>query len=189
MQGPFSFRNTDEWREQVHRVPWGIPEDQWRRDSFTVSSIMSGLADIEYATYYRDVLSVVRFLLGHTPFKHNLVYASVQLRMPDNTRVYNKMHTEDWWWQTQDKLPEGATIVPILIAKDKTQLTNHHGDLSLWPVYMTIGNLDRATRQSQKRPGLILVGSIPIVKVGKEHRKHLQAQVYHFAMETIFKRM
>ena len=40
------------------------------------------------------------------------------------------MHTEDWWWKTQDKLPDGSTIVPLLIDTDKTILTQHHRDVA-----------------------------------------------------------
>ena len=68
------------------------------------------------------------------------------------------------------------------------KITQHHGDQSLWPVYMTIENLDRSTRRNQKRPSLFLVGLIPIVKTGKKQDKHLQAEVHHTAMEQIFKR-
>ena len=104
-------------------------------------------------------------------------------------RVYTDINTDDWWWELQGQLPVGATVVPIIIATDKTQITQHHGDQSLWPVYMTIGNLDRTTRRSQTRPGFVLVGLIPIVKVEKEHKAHLTAEIYHWAMEKIFKRM
>ena len=38
-----------------------------------------------------------------------------------------------------------------------------HEDQTLWPIYITIENLDAKTRQSQKRPEMLLLGSIPIV--------------------------
>jgi len=33
----------------------------------------------------------------------------------------------DWWWETQEQLPLGATVVLIILASDKTQLTQHTG--------------------------------------------------------------
>ena len=188
MHEGLSFRNADDWLEQLHRIPHGISNDGWTTDEFSITSDVSGLTDIDYNLHYRDVLEVMRFLLGHEPFQDNLVYAPVRVKTLDDVRVYTEMNTGDWWWDIQSQLSVGATVVPILIATDKTQMTQHHGDQSLWPVYMTIGNLDRATRRSQTRPGLVLVGLIPIVKVGKEHRSYLTAETYHWAMEKIFKR-
>ena len=47
----------------------------------------------------------------------------------------------------QKNLPEGATIAPIIIASDKTQLTQFRGDKSAWPVYISIGNIAKAKRR------------------------------------------
>ena len=46
----------------------------------------------------------------------------------------------------QRKLPTGATIAPVIITLDKTQLSNFSGDKSAWPVYLTIGNIEKSTR-------------------------------------------
>lgn len=99
--------------------------------------------------YYRNILNVLRFLLGHGLFKKNLHYAPEQHFTLDGTlRIYNKMHTGKWWWSQQKQLPDGAIIVPLLLATDKTVLIQHHGDLFMWPIYLTIGNLDITTRKS-----------------------------------------
>lgn len=68
------------------------------------------------------------------------------------------MHTGDWWWSPQEQLDEGATIAPLLLVTDKTMLTQHHGDLKMWPVYVTIGNLDISARRNQIRPSMVLLG-------------------------------
>ena len=47
----------------------------------------------------------------------------------------------------QEKLPD---VVPLLIGIDKTVLTQHHGDLSAWPIYMTLGNLDSHSRRPKR---------------------------------------
>ena len=59
--------------------------------------------------------------------------------------------------------PPQATIIPILILSDKTVMSLSHGDQTLWPVYITIGNLNANIRQSQKRSGILLLGFIPII--------------------------
>ena len=43
----------------------------------------------------------------------------------------------------QEGLLEGATVSPIILASDKTKLTAHSGDKQAWPIYLTIGNIDK----------------------------------------------
>ena len=130
---------------------------------------------------------MVEFLLGHRPFANHLSYAPVRQfsGVGDDNRIFNEMHTADWWWRTQSEVPEGATVVPILLATDKTMLTQHHGDESAWPIYITIGNLDRATRRKQTVPGSVLLGFLPVTSEVADDSK---ARVYHAAMELILKR-
>ena len=90
---------------------------------------------------YGNIIHSIEFLLGYPPFGSDLVYGSIRQYNDENKRVYTEIQTGDWWWKTQDQLPEGSTIVPLLIATNKTVLTQHHGDVVAWPVYLTIGNL------------------------------------------------
>ena len=73
------------------------------------------------------------------------------------------MYTGEWWRKQQKKHPLQATIIPILISSDKAVMRFSNGDQTLWPVYITIRNLFAKTRRSQKRPGTLLLGFIPIV--------------------------
>ncbi|KAJ7728556.1 hypothetical protein B0H14DRAFT_3518585 [Mycena olivaceomarginata] len=60
-------------------------------------------------------------------------------------RMYHNMHTGKWWWSTQEEVEKehpGATIIPIIISSDKTQLTVF-GNKTAYPVYMTIGNIPK----------------------------------------------
>ncbi|KAJ3781293.1 hypothetical protein GGU10DRAFT_397449 [Lentinula aff. detonsa] len=60
-------------------------------------------------------------------------------------RLYHDMYTGKWWWSTQKQLEKdkpGATIVPVIIFSDKTQVTLFRNK-SAYPVYLTIGNLPK----------------------------------------------
>ncbi len=100
------------------------------------------------------------------------------------------MHTADWWWTTQQSLIDSgihnATIIPVLLATDKTVLTEHTGDMAQWPVYLTIGNLSHEIRRSRSRPGGIMVGLIPIYKGDSVEVK---MEIYHQTMGMITKGM
>ena len=80
----------------------------------------------------------------------------------------------------QDKLPDGYTVVPIILASDKTHLSRMHGDQNAWPVYITIRNLQRDARRAHSRPGMAILGMTPIVA-----EKEVKAQVYHYALGLI----
>lgn len=64
-----------------------------------------------------------------------------------------------------------------------------HRDETLWPVYIIIGNLDGKTRRSQKRPGILLLGSISIVQERSEDANNkdndLKAKIYHMTFKTM----
>jgi hypothetical protein len=46
----------------------------------------------------------------------------------------------------QGLLPLGSTLAPIIIATDKTQLTQFSGNKKAYLVYLTLGNLPRSFR-------------------------------------------
>ena len=62
-------------------------------------------------------------------------------------------------------------------------------DQILWPVYITIGNLNAKTWQSQKPSKTLLLGSIPIIyeqsKNANNKNKELKAKIYHMAFNTM----
>ena len=65
-------------------------------------------------------------------------------------------------------------------------------DSILWLVYITIGNLDAKTWQSQKWPGILLLSSIPIIHERSEDAYHkykdLKAKIYHITLKTMLQR-
>jgi hypothetical protein len=182
-----SFSSHDELLRKIHDIPYGIPDDVWKISEIQVEQDIIGLPSSTYDIRYRDIKSVLEFLMGHEPFEHHLSYAPVRQfsGTSSDNRIYDEMHTGDWWWRTQGEIPEGGTIIPVLLASDKTMLSLHHGDQAAWPVYITIGNLDRRTRRKQTVPGLILLGFLPITS---ETAENSRARVYHAAMELILKR-
>ena len=63
----------------------------------------------------------------------------------EDKQIYKKMHTADWWWTTQQALidsdTQNASVIPVLLAIDKTVLTEHIEEIVQWLVYLTICNL------------------------------------------------
>jgi hypothetical protein len=44
------------------------------------------------------------------------------------SRIYNEICTANRWWETQNVVPEGGTVIPLLFGSDKTHLTNVSGE-------------------------------------------------------------
>ncbi|KAF7350107.1 hypothetical protein MVEN_01312800 [Mycena venus] len=84
--------------------------------------------------WYQDPLECVKELLGN-PFQYS-------------NREFTEMWTADWWWEIQKLLPPGSTLAPIIISTDKTQLTRFSGDQQAWPMYLTVGNIEKEMQQS-----------------------------------------
>lgn len=128
--------------------------------------------------YSRDILECVRALWGDTDFAPYLfVVPEKHYIDKDKTiRMYHNMHTGKWWWSTQvgnlililaaeliilqeavERDNPGATIIPIIISSDKTQLTVF-GNKTAYPVYMTIGNIPKEIRRKPSRRGYSFIG-------------------------------
>ena len=82
----------------------------------------------------------------------------------------------------------GATIVPLIVSTDKTQLTIFGGKQA-YPVYMTIGNIPKEIRRKPSRHAQMLVGYIPMTKLegirNQAARRHAVANLFHFCLQII----
>lgn len=65
----------------------------------------------------------------------------------------------------KEKLPDGATIAPIILSSDKTKLSQFRGDKSAWPVYLTIGNIAKETCRQPTAHATVLVRYLPVSKL------------------------
>ncbi|KAG0640986.1 hypothetical protein HOY80DRAFT_859151, partial [Tuber brumale] len=118
----------------------------------------------ELIFFYRNPRDCAKFLLSQKCFTQDIVYALVKDWDSETppARFYSEMHTGDWWWETQDSLPEGATLVPIICSSDVKFLTNISGDKKAWPIYLTIGNILSKTRNKSSKHAIVLLALLPV---------------------------
>ncbi|KAI0661142.1 hypothetical protein C8Q70DRAFT_932203 [Cubamyces menziesii] len=171
-----------------------------------------------FEVYFRDVVECIKALFSDpelAPFL--LLVPERHYADADRTvRVYFEMNTGKWWWVTQvqvwcpygwaiqadfkdgfvpiqtelEKLRPGATVVPILISSDKTQLTLI-GNKTAYPVYMTLGNLPKSIRSKPSRRGQILLAYLPTTRL--EHMKSTAgrrrglANLFHACLTHVLK--
>ncbi|KAI0716300.1 hypothetical protein C8Q76DRAFT_767496 [Earliella scabrosa] len=74
---------------------------------------------------HRDIIAAIRCLWGDLSLSKYLVYKprKVFSDREKKTRIYSEMWMGLWWNAVQSLLPQGATLAPVILATDKTQLT------------------------------------------------------------------
>ncbi|KAJ6555069.1 hypothetical protein B0H10DRAFT_2201712 [Mycena sp. CBHHK59/15] len=92
-------------------------------------------------------------------------------------RLYHNMHTAKWWWSTQKEVEKdnpGATIIPILLSSDKTQLT-----------MFGIGEIRRKT----SRRAYVLLAYLPTSRLNHitndASRRRTLANLFHACLSYI----
>jgi len=112
--------------------------------------------------YFRDPVECARYLLRQRPYKDHMVYGPTRTVDVEGDRVYSEMNSADWWWETQDRLPPGATIVPLICGSDETQLTDFSCDKKAWPIYLTIGNIHSSIWNKYSYLAQIVLAFLPV---------------------------
>ncbi|KAF7349526.1 hypothetical protein MSAN_01743000 [Mycena sanguinolenta] len=143
--------------------------------------------------YSRNIIECIRALYGDSNFAPYLcVLPERHYIDKDKTiRMYHNMNTGKWWWATQaavEKDHPGATIVPIIISSDKTQLTLF-GNKTAYPVYMAIGNIPKEIRCNPSQRAYVLLVYLPASRMkhipNKAARRRVLANVVHACMRYI----
>jgi len=166
-----SFQSVDALWKLLSRLDLGLGNDSWIEDN---SHIFGTL-------YYRDIVKCVQVLLAHLPIQAHLDFELVCLTHLESRRIQSEMNTGNWWWDTQDQLPAGLTIVPVICTSGKTQLTNSSSDQHAWPLYLTIGNIQKNIRSWHEKRTWILVGLICCPPKGVKNTD----KAWHSTVETV----
>ncbi|KAL1667054.1 hypothetical protein GGG16DRAFT_59260 [Schizophyllum commune] len=161
------------------------------RPSFVKKQI--SLGGEVFDLYFRDIIECVKALIGDLDFCPVLKFEP-EKHYTDNSqseRLYYDMHTGRWWWDTQKKLEArlpGATVVPIILSSDKTQLTLFRNK-SAYPLYMTIGNIPKEVRRKPSARAYVLLGYLPTSRLlhikNAAARRRCLANLFHACLRRI----
>ncbi|KAG9076840.1 hypothetical protein FRC06_009249 [Ceratobasidium sp. 370] len=179
------WKNIKQFETEVDNLPHG-PE--WCRETIRVPTD-DGEEVLDL--WKRDVVGMVEMLVRDRRFMRYMRFAPERHWNSEERveRVYDEMWSGEWWWRMQTILGNGATIAPIILAADKTQMTMLRGNKSAWPVYLSIGNISKEIRRKPSERAMLLVGYIPITELtgisNIERRREKRWQLFHTCMESI----
>lgn len=200
-----SFKDVRQLFMKIDCIP---DRASWKSETLTFPD----RPDEEHVVRYRDIIQAIKALLGNPSHAKHIVYKPRRVFSDQSKtkRIYNEMWTGRWWNAVQvsnscrlmlrrlihilrveqSLLPEGAAVAPVILATDKTQLTQFSGNKSAYPVYLTLGNIPRAIRRRPSEHACILLGYLPVSKINKkgltkrEHKSRTQ-QLFHRSMRLI----
>ena len=82
----------------------------------------------------------------------------------------------------------GGTLIPVILASDKTHLTNFSGDKAAWPLYLSIGNIKSDVRNKPTKNAWVLIGYLPSVKFEEsKSQTALQDRLFHQCLKRILR--
>ncbi|KAJ6540166.1 hypothetical protein DFH09DRAFT_1249545 [Mycena vulgaris] len=174
----------------LHQIVDDIPDHAGAWTSKTLS--FPDRPAEKYLIRYRDPLTAIETLLGNPAYAKDVVYVPKKVFSDTDrdNRVYNEMWTGRWWTGVQTKLPVGAALAPVIIATDKTQLTQFSGGKSAYPVYLTLGNIPKSLRRKPSQNACVLLGYLSVDKIirkglSKQSVKTRNQKLFHASMRLI----
>ncbi|EUC60634.1 hypothetical protein RSOL_356350, partial [Rhizoctonia solani AG-3 Rhs1AP] len=190
-----SFSSNYALNKILDKLPAAGP--RWRRIQRMITGTMKDAKGAKFLTeeieiWVRDIIEVIRELIGNASYGQKLVFVPqrVEINGDPSNRKIDEMWTADWWMRVQNKLPHGATLVPIILSSDATQLTNFSGGKSAWPVYISIGNIPKAIRAKISTYSTLLLAYLPVPKFDcfpAKERGDQKARLFHESMEVILR--
>lgn len=87
-----------------------------------------------------------------------------------------------------ERKQQGATIIPVIISSDRTQVTQF-GSKSAYPLYLTIGNLPKHIHRKPSHRGQTLLAYLPTSKLkhipNAASRRRCLANIFHSCLRHI----
>ena len=96
-----NFNSVMSLKELIHSIENStcnedfISMSEWTRDEFEILSYKAILVSMRHKILYRDVLKLIRFMIDHSSFISNLIYALIRQWNSNNNLIWNELHIED----------------------------------------------------------------------------------------------
>ncbi|KAG1796715.1 uncharacterized protein HD556DRAFT_1441400 [Suillus plorans] len=182
---PLSFRTAKDLRGHAELLP-PVPKWQYRVISITHPTKQP----VHF--YWCDPLDCIEALFNHLLFAKELdltptrVYDTVERTM----RIYSEWMMGDTTWSMQSQLPDGATLLGVILSSDKTNITNMTGGHLAHLLLISLANVKMVTRNKASSNAFLLTALLPITEFlhpVKRMQSVLEARLVHQCLNIILK--
>ncbi|KAH7903379.1 hypothetical protein BJ138DRAFT_1020738, partial [Hygrophoropsis aurantiaca] len=156
---PLSFRSAQQLRGRIELLPSG---PKWRYRVLKTSTPTKTPVRL----FWRDPLECIEALFNN-PLFHNkldLVPRRVYRSEERLVRVYSEWMTGDTAWDMQERLPDGATLLGVMLSSDKTTVSALTGDRCAHPLLIGLANIFKDVRLKASSNAFLLTALLPIPK-------------------------
>ncbi|KAG2351812.1 hypothetical protein BDR07DRAFT_1248146, partial [Suillus spraguei] len=136
MESSLSFHHARELCQQVEMLPSG---PCWKYEDVVTDCPMKCPLHL----FYHDAIDCLQSLLSDPQladcidFNCRKVYKSVN-RL---SHVYNSFMMGNHSWYLQCQIPQGASLLGVILSSDKTKVTNTSGNRYTHPVLISLANI------------------------------------------------
>ncbi|KAG1888869.1 uncharacterized protein F5891DRAFT_1131976 [Suillus fuscotomentosus] len=175
------FKSKDELFFYMQQLPGRRPK--WQCTKLKLKGYESEQA---IHLIWRDTLKVMKQLFTNPVYVKHMCYDPHYIYQGQEHQ-FGEFWTSDDAWKIQDQLPEGATIVPIVLASDKTPVTRHMGGLEMHPLFLTIGNIQADVRMKATLHAwrCTVFMPTPTFVVNSDFQTLLHARLWHKCMDLV----
>ncbi|KAG2335850.1 hypothetical protein BDR05DRAFT_1006394 [Suillus weaverae] len=133
-----------------------------------------------------DALEVTKHIFGNPVFANDMEFDPYEV-IVNGEREYGEWMSSLCAHDIQDELPRGATIVPIVLALDKTPVTRQTGGLKMYPTFLMIANIRSDIRMKATTHAWSCITYMPIPEYicNPEFSSLLQARMWHWCMDIV----
>ncbi|QRW13306.1 hypothetical protein RhiLY_12305 [Ceratobasidium sp. AG-Ba] len=187
-----TLKDANDYHSTLARSP-GV-SDHFSTRSFTTS--FKG-HDFTHEVRSRPVIQALNQIVSDPDFAKEFVLHPEQRFVrrsesdPRPMRVWEELQHGDDWRKMQDSIPPNHFVLYLVVYIDETNVSTI-GGVSVWPIYVWVGNLPAATRKRRKKKGgAVLVGYLPEARNGDipmsdSELAEFRVRVYHDALAIVF---
>ncbi|KAF7304429.1 hypothetical protein HMN09_00845100 [Mycena chlorophos] len=169
-----SFHNNRAFLKKVDALPTG---PDWTCHVLTITGDKldedGQRMKEEVELWIRDPVECIREIIGNPAFKEHTAYAPERVYScnpaSEDDRILDESWTADEWHRLQERLARlgkhDACVSPVILATDKTKLTDFGGDKAAYPGYLGIANTGKEIRRQPSTHATLLCAYLPAAKL------------------------
>ncbi|KAG1898692.1 uncharacterized protein F5891DRAFT_1190468 [Suillus fuscotomentosus] len=140
--------------------------------------------------YWRDPLECIASIMNDPSFHNqfNFMPQKVYSTAEQTCCIYSEWMTGDDAWNMQSALPDGATLLGIMLSSDKTTISALTGDRVAHPLIISLANIFMNTHAKISSDSFLLTALLPVPKFihKKKHmRGVLEDHLIHQCLDIV----